>query len=77
MGDRFSGLVSVRRDRDPATLSPDDLEAPLSASRADLRFLFALCRWAGLRRSECLALQGKDVADGVVRIRSKMVEHGE
>lgn len=54
-----------------STLDDADLEALLSASSPKLRAIFALCRWAGLRRGEALALQVRDVEAGVARIRAK------
>lgn len=71
------GTVSVRRDKDPETLSDAEVEVLLDhAGSPKMRALFALCRWAGLRQGEALNLQVRDIADGVIHIRAKKLEDG-
>lgn len=74
----LTGLSSVRNDTDPVTLADAEVERLLKACDPQLRALVALCRFAGIRRTEALTLQGRDVdlAEGVLHIQAKRLEDG-
>jgi integrase len=74
----LTGLSSVRNDMDPTTLSDAEVEKLLGACDPQLRALVALCRFAGIRRTEALTLQGRDVdlEGGVLHIQAKRIENG-
>lgn len=75
----LSRLSSTRRDRDPTTLEDEEVEALLDAAAPHARLVLALCRWAGLRRGEALALQHRDIdldGAGVIHVRAKKLEDG-
>lgn len=74
----LTGLSSVRNDTDPTTLTDAEVERLLDACDPQLRMLVALCRFAGLRRTEALTLQGRDVDvdAGVLHIQAKRLEDG-
>ncbi len=63
---------------DPTTLSDAEVEKLLGACDPQLRALVALCRFAGIRRTEALTLQGRDVdlEGGVLHIQAKRIENG-
>jgi integrase len=75
---QLTGLSSVRNDVDPTTLTDAEVEKLMDACDGQLRALVALCRFAGLRRTEALTLQGRDVdlEGGVLHIQAKRLDDG-
>lgn len=74
----LTGIGSVRDDIDPTTLSNAQLERLLAVCDPPLRAIVALCRFAGLRRTEALTLQGRDLdcQAGSIHVRAKILEDG-
>lgn len=74
----LTGLGSVRHDAEPTTLTDGEVDRLLDVCDAQLRVLVALCRFAGLRRTEALMLQGRDVdlTGSLIHIQAKITEEG-